>query len=607
MIKSFSNITSESFNLFNKSSRLKLTAISLLQVLNSLLDIVAISMMGLIGALSITGVQSKLPETGIQDLLRLLNLDDKSIQFQVTVLASITLIIFIVRTCFSILLLINAYKFIAVENANLSSRIVDRIVKSNLLKMQARTTQKTLQIVNDGVSAITFGIIGSVVNIMSDFVLLTMLIIGLVFFNPLIAFQSFLLFGSIGGILYLLLNKKASELGKIQMLLRNNVNERLVEILISYRELHVRNRNYFYINHDKQDRIKLAEADSVSNFIPNIGKYVIEATLIIGTFIISATQFLTADSSKAISVIAIFVASGVRIAPAVLRIQQSLLKLKNSIPIARETLDLFSDLNISFEPITNDVQLILDSKLFVPNVHISNLRFSYPGSNTFIFNNFNLKIEAGELVALVGKSGSGKTTLVDLILGLLEPSDGTIAISGVSPKYSITSWPGLIGYVPQDVAIFNTTILQNIALGFDLDEVDIDTVWETIKQAQLMEFVNSLPNGLFTKIGERGNSISGGQKQRLGIARALYTKPKLIVFDEATSALDSGTELSISNEFKLLKNQATLIVIAHRLSTIRSADKVIYLDAGFILAQGTFDFVRSQVPDFDIQSKIIQN
>ena len=211
----------------------------------------------------------------------------------------------------------------------------------------------------------------------------------------------------------------------------------------------------------------------------------------------------------------------------------------------------------------------------------------------------------GTVTALVGPSGAGKTTLVDVLLGVLKPKSGEITISGVDPLTSISNWPGAISYVPQDVVISNGTIRENVALGYPLELATDDLVMRALKVAHLDKFIEELPFGIDTQVGERGAKLSGGQRQRLGIARAMFTQPHLLVLDEATSSLDGETEANITDAIHDLRGKTTVVMIAHRLSTIRNADIVIYLSKGTVMAVGAFDQVRNAVPDFDHQAKLM--
>jgi ABC-type multidrug transport system fused ATPase/permease subunit len=213
-------------------------------------------------------------------------------------------------------------------------------------------------------------------------------------------------------------------------------------------------------------------------------------------------------------------------------------------------------------------------------------------------------IPQGSRVAIVGSSGAGKSTLLDLILGLLEPTSGQVTVGGVELEKVIRGWRSGIGFVPQEVTLFNASIARNVALRWDDSDINHERVDDVIRQAQLVEMVRNRPAGLDSVIGERGMSLSGGQKQRLGIARALYTQPTLLVLDEATSALDTATEHAVTTVIDELPPDVTVITVAHRLATIRSADIVFYFAEGELKAFGSFEEVVSLVPDFANQSRL---
>ena len=236
---------------------------------------------------------------------------------------------------------------------------------------------------------------------------------------------------------------------------------------------------------------------------------------------------------------------------------------------------------------------------------MNDVRFEYPGKKELAIQVPELVIESGQHIAIVGPSGAGKTTLVDLLLGVITPTHGTITISGRDPVSAVREWPGAISYVPQDVVIARGSLQENIALGYDPSEIDMVRLAEAINKAELGELEQQLRDKSQNSLGEMGSRISGGQRQRVGIARALYTNPKLLVLDEATSSLDAETEKLISDSLATRSKSTTLITIAHRLSTVRSADKVIYISKGQIRAIGSFDEVRKSVPDFDNQANLM--
>jgi ABC-type multidrug transport system fused ATPase/permease subunit len=240
-------------------------------------------------------------------------------------------------------------------------------------------------------------------------------------------------------------------------------------------------------------------------------------------------------------------------------------------------------------------------------IELNNIVYQYPNANAPALNGINLSIPARCTVGLVGSTGSGKTTTVDLILGLLEPQEGTLSIDGqVVSARNKRQWQKSIGYVPQHIYLADDTVSANIAFGLAPELVDQKAVERAAKIVNLHDFVvQNMPQGYSTMVGERGVRLSGGQRQRLGLARALYTRPRLLVLDEATSALDAETEKAVSDALQELEGDVTLVIVAHRLATIRHCTSVAYIERGELRVQGTFDEVRAQQPNFDRQAELL--
>jgi ABC-type multidrug transport system fused ATPase/permease subunit len=328
-------------------------------------------------------------------------------------------------------------------------------------------------------------------------------------------------------------------------------------------------------------------------------------TLIFGIVVIAVFQFATQSAGRATTVMSIFLAASARIGPGVMRIQQVLLNLKASIAMATPAFDLIDQLK-NVKPIYGSMDWNKPNyEDFTSSISVKDLSFRYPGSSKNAIDSVNLSIPEGSLTAIVGPSGSGKTTLVDLLLGILEPKFGSVLISGLEPQAAISKWPGSISYVPQNTVTVNGTIEENVLLGYKTNQKYEQYVDDALEAAELTDFVKNLPLGKKTAVGEKGTKLSGGQRQRIGIARALFTKPKVLVLDEATSSLDSITEAKISHAIQELKGTVTVIVIAHRLSTIKFADQIIYMSKGKIEARGTFEDLRRKVPDFDLQANLM--
>lgn len=231
---------------------------------------------------------------------------------------------------------------------------------------------------------------------------------------------------------------------------------------------------------------------------------------------------------------------------------------------------------------------------FASEVRLENIHFSYPNTNIEVINGVNLTLKKGEAIGLVGQSGAGKTTLADCFLGILELSSGRVTCDGKDIQNHIDEWADKLGYIPQSIFLSDDTIRNNVAFGLTVDESSDDQVWMALEQAQLKEFVASLPEGLDTKIGERGVRLSGGQRQRIGIARALYTNPDILVLDEATSALDNETETAVMESIEHLLGHKTMIIIAHRITTVRNCDTIYIVDNGGV-TQVTYDDLKQQV------------
>ena len=217
---------------------------------------------------------------------------------------------------------------------------------------------------------------------------------------------------------------------------------------------------------------------------------------------------------------------------------------------------------------------------FEREIRLDQLFYQYPSTTSPSITNVSLQIKKGESVGIVGTSGAGKSTLVDVILGLLPPTSGRILIDDVDAHSGLRSWQDHIGYVPQHIFLSDETLRRNIAFGVPEDEINNAKIDRAIIQAQLNEFVDSMPDGVNTIVGERGVRLSGGQRQRIGIARALYHNPSVLVLDEASSALDTKTETALMEEIYALQGERTLIIIAHRLSTIEKCDKIFRLEKG---------------------------
>lgn len=280
--------------------------------------------------------------------------------------------------------------------------------------------------------------------------------------------------------------------------------------------------------------------------------------------------------------IAAFGMAAVRLMPSANRMNTYL----NAISFLEPSLITVCD-NIAYVPERKSAKEIYNNgeireKDLSSEIVLSHIQYAYPNVETNLFEDANMTIPAGKSVAVIGASGAGKTTIIDILLGLLEPQKGSVLFDGIDVTTDYNGWLSKIGYIPQSIFMLDDTIKGNIAFGLDDKDVDENRVWEVLEDAQLAEHIRSLPDGIYTEIGEKGVRLSGGQRQRLGIARALYHNPDILVFDEATSALDNETEAAIMDSINRFQGKKTMVIIAHRLGTIKDCDYIYKVENGKI-------------------------
>jgi ABC-type multidrug transport system fused ATPase/permease subunit len=599
------SLIKKSISILTPKDQRKIVILTIFNVCMSILDLLGVALVGLLGALSVRGLQSSTPGDRVGSALKLLHIQDLTFQNQMLILGVSAAALLVGRTVLSIFFTRRVLFFLSRRGAKISSDLISRLLSQPLLVVQSRTTQETVYAVTTGVERIVLQVLATGVVWISDLALLLVMFLGLFVIDPTTAISIFLIFMLIGYVLYRFMHLRADSLGVDNALFNIRSNEKIVEVFASYRESVVRNRRDYYAREIGHLRFSLANTSAEIGFLPYVSKYVIETALVIGAIAIGAAQFISQDATHAVSTLAIFLAAGTRVAPAVLRLQQGSIAIKNSLGVAKPTFDLVDSLGNSplIENVDDSVDIVHDG--FVSEVLVKNVTLTYPNNSTPAVTNVTLTIPVGMSFAFVGPSGAGKTTMIDILLGVLNSDSGSVSISGMPPLLAVAKWPGAVSYVPQDVLIAAGTIRENVALGYPAEAATDELVMAAIKVAHLDHFVASLPQGLDTEVGERGAKISGGQRQRIGIARAMFTRPHLLVLDEATSALDGDTEASITEAIHELRGSTTVIIIAHRLSTVRNVDSIVYLSEGKVISMGTFEEVRRAVPDFDQQAKIM--
>jgi ATP-binding cassette, subfamily B, bacterial PglK len=400
------------------------------------------------------------------------------------------------------------------------------------------------------------------------------------------------MFGLVYALIFLTFNEKI----KLNGLALFNYNESrfnsVIEILSGIKVIKLSKDKKFYYEGFNKQSTRYNEAHAIGKTISIIPQNIVEFFLVTVGVIFSILILNNSSNSVGLgfATLALYIIAAYKIKPAVQKIYSSLAGITH----ASKSLQAVYD-EIHLNNYTYDSEETIQDEYFKNDLTIKNVSYCYPKSSKKVIDNFSLKIPNETSLGVVGLSGSGKSTLVNIILGLLEPQEGYLSLGDIKIQPNNTaSWQSRIGYVPQDIFLLNTTLAENIAIGVPLGDIDLGRVMKCLKLAQLSQFVNEeLANGLNTIIGERGSNLSGGQKQRVGIARALYTNPKIIILDEASSDLDVVTEKRFIEVIDKIKENIMVIIITHKITTIKNCDKIIILENGKILDSGKYDYLKS--------------
>lgn len=602
----------ESLALLTRRDRRLLGLSVLAQMATSILDLAGVLLLGLVGALAVTTVQSQPTPAIVGQVAQAVGLGDLSEQALVSVLAGTAGVFLLSKSLISSWLTRRVFVFLANRQALVAARLARELLRRPLTFVHLRSSQETAYALIQGTGSATLLLLGHFVIVITEATLLIVLGAALLLLDPSVTLASIAYFGLVAMLLQRAMGNWASRLGATMARADIASLNAVQEALGAYREVSVAHRRELYAHRIQDLRWQSASVASDRLFIQQFPKYVFEAALVLGGLVLAGFLFLTKDSVAAVGTLALFLAAATRVMPSLLRLQGATLGLRDAAGAAEPAFSLARDLGHPTDLESErgndaDIRAAIDRghEGFNGSITLTDVSFSYPGTHEESIQDVSLRVRAGGSLALVGRSGAGKSTLADLILGILEPTKGTVTVSGTPPSLTLGRWPGAVSYVPQETFLINGTVRANVALGLPEAAIDDARVWRALSRAHIADFLRDQRDGLDTELGEGGLRLSGGQRQRVGIARALYTDPQLVVLDEATSALDSETEEAISETLAELGGQVTTVVIAHRLSTVRHVDHMVYLEDGRILAQGTFEQVRQSVPGFARQASLM--
>lgn len=384
----------------------------------------------------------------------------------------------------------------------------------------------------------------------------------------------------------------------------------LHEEVSSAAEIRVLGRSASFHKTFSSIRDQMGRAASQTSFLQGMPKYVYEIVLVLGAILLAVVTSSGESTLESLAVLATFVVAASRIMPSALRIQSQLATLRASAAGGEPFFALLNHLrSVRVEsespPTTSEVTCLLPESNSSTVVRLESVSFCYPTKTSPALKNVSFEVKRGSTFAIVGESGSGKSTLAGVIVGLLSPTSGVLQVC-TEPCPAFGQWPPRrIAYVPQAVGLLDSTIRDNILFGLPSCQVADSEIWECLEQVGLAEYLRNSRSGLDTPVGERGLELSGGQVQRMGIARALLGKPEILVMDEATSALDSISETKIGEAIRRMHGSVTTILVAHRLPTVVNADQIVYLEAGQVAALGKFEELKRVSPRFAEQARLM--
>jgi ABC-type multidrug transport system fused ATPase/permease subunit len=515
---------------------------------------------------------------------------------QLVMLVLFVLLIFALKAFIAIGLSRVLTAFIATLESENATRIARLILRGSLSDVQKFSKSEVQWAVTGSTTYAFTGLLNSVATFATEGLLLLFVGITFVAINPLAALIITVYFVGIILVIQLVIGKSVRKAGVDSAEGVVGTTSVVNDTLDTFREISVLNKQEFFIDRFAHARSRLARSSGVMAFLGGMPRYVVETALILGVVLFVGGLFLSGQLASGLVTVGVFLTGGVRIMASLLPLQNAVAQVTNQVEQAKLAQGLLVAAAAS-EQVSHHAHSPL---VLSPNggfdVVVEHVDFSYPGNVETTLKDVSLKIVAGQNVALIGPSGAGKTTIVDLLLGLVSPDSGTVTIGGVEPARLRESTPGLISYVPQKPGLVSGTIAENVALGVLEEDIDLDRVRAALDAAHLSEFIESLPGGLNTSVGKQADALSGGQIQRLGLARALYSQPRLLILDEATSALDAGAEAFVSASLAKLGSDVTVITIAHRLSTVQHSDAVHVVEGGRITASGKFSVLRKSVP-----------
>ncbi len=526
----------------------------------------------------------------------------QSHQELITVIGVFLVAVFIFKSIFLVFLSYVQHEFIFNKMRSFAVSLYKTYLRSPYPFHLARNSSELVNLVNTETYHLVVSVSLPYMGVLTELVLMTLIAIALIAVEPVGTLAAVLLMAFVSITYYQLIKRKIGVIGKLRQFHAGKMVQWIDQGLSGIKEIKVAGKEEFFIHNFDRHVKGFTAGNKIALTLENVPRLALETVAVIAIVslvIIGLSQ--GRSSGSLLSGITLFAVAAFRLLPAVNRVLTALTSMRYNVSALdaiyydiqnlREQPQLtgLSEVEFNLEP--NKIRL--DRSL-----EFKHVGYNYPQSEQSAIPDLSLIMPKGQVVGIVGHSGAGKTTFVDLLLGLLTPTSGQILADGVDITSNISSWRKNVGYIPQNIYLFDDTVRANIAFGYFPEQIDDNRIWKVLKAVQLQEFIAELPEQLDTSIGEGGVRLSGGQRQRIGIARALYHNPRLLIMDEATSALDNQTEQAVTQAIEKLSKDRTVVIIAHRLSTVQKCDVIYMMGKGKIICAGTYNELLANNLDF---------
>jgi len=577
----------DSVSFMSSRERLTWVALTVLRSLLAALDVIGLLVIGLISA-SVAKTLASPDNVESSPTFAGLNIPDIDID-TIFWWVSGVLSLFILKGVFSILLTRKSAFFVAGVEARAALVISELSFGGDLSNARTKSREEMMFVIQTGTNAAFNTLLNSSSTLVTEASLFFAICLGFFFVDPITTLAAILYFATIAAVIQYFVGNRMGKAAEVTTLNSVVASTAISDLLSVFRELIVLDKRAKYIGDIYKAKTAAAKGSAVSYYLIGMPRYIVEAALLLGIVLFVASQALSGNIVDSVGSITVFLAGGFRLTASLLPLQGALLTLKSATPAAARAHEILTGTSntvtaAAYMKYTDSLTPVEPGPL---TVTIKDVSFTYPDAKTPAIQGVSMEISKGTQVALIGPSGSGKSTIADLICKVLRPSFGEVLWQSSELK-SFDTRSGIVSYVPQSPRLVSGTIIENVALGVDSEAISLESVEDSLRKAHLWDFVSTLPNGVNTHLGKLQDGLSGGQIQRLGLARALYSKPGLLVMDEATSALDGESELEIQTALETMRGRVTVVLIAHRLNTIQNADTVFYIKDGRLLDYGRF-------------------